>query len=182
MNRLRLSYKTIIVNYIGGIGYYSFLVAFILWLASLISKMQHFLVSPGVRQLSDTPPPDIAYQIGTGSSNGALVVFSYVLILLVVILVGALPYYIGKSLSKGVRKVLYMTGKSATIKSIYGTKLLINTIFVGVVIVTCYDFTSTATDNIYTVLIMALCLFSIVTFFVQNVVAHLWKTNVDSIY
>jgi hypothetical protein len=183
MNRLRLSYKAITVNYIGGLGYYSLLAAFMLWVSVFIAKLQQLIVDPGVRQLTDSSSPANASHISSTASSGSpLIIFSYVILAVTLAGLAALPYYVGKLSSHTIKRLLFMTGKPVTYAHAHKLRQILCVLFIGAVIVTGYDFARPASGNIYVLLIMGLGLLSIIWFFIQKTLVHVWKLEDQSIY
>lgn len=183
MKSLKANYKTIIANYFGGMGYYSFYTACALWLGFIVNRLQHFIVSGGTRQVTDATTAVSSTPLTTsGFEHYALVIVSYVLILAILIGILALPYYIGKFSRIGVNKLLFMTGLSDTISHVSKLKRYVNGIFVVVIILTSYDFSGTAASNIYSLVLVSLCVLSIGWFFAQKCLADIWNIKTEKLF
>lgn len=183
VKRLRSQYKIIAVNYLGGLGYYSLLVAFALWAAGVIAKIEQYIISSGSRQLTDAASSaDVSHLTATASGSWLVGLFSFLLFVLILCVLLTLPYYVGKFMSKVIRRLLFMTGSAINIQSMYRMKVWVAVVFVGVIILTCYKFTHSAAENIYTLLLVGLVFISVVWFMLQNTAVKLWKLKKQDVY
>jgi Ni,Fe-hydrogenase I cytochrome b subunit len=183
VKRLRSRYKIIAANYLGGLGYYSLLVAFALWIAGLVAKIEQYVVGSGSRQLTDAASSADVYSTATAAPASWLAaLFSFLLLVLTVCVLLALPYYVGKFMSKAIRRLLFMTGSTAEVQAMHRMKVWVAMVFVGVIILTCYKFTHSATENIYALLLVGLAFTSVIWFILQNTAVKLWKLKKQDVY
>lgn len=183
VKRLRSRYKIIAANYLGGLGYYSLLVAFALWIAGLVAKIEQYVVGSGSRQLTDAASSADVYSTATAAPASWLAaLFSFLLLVLTVCVLLALPYYVGKFMSKAIRRLLFMTGSTAEVQAMHRMKVWVAMVFVGVIILTCYKFTHSATENIYALLLVGLAFTSVIWFILQNTAVKLWKLKNQNVY
>ena len=157
--------------------------AFALWIAGLIAKIEQYIINTGSRQLTDAASSaDVSHLAATASGSWLAGLFSFLLLVLTLCVLAALPYYVGKIMSKAIRRLLFMIGSTVNVQALHRMKIWVAGVFVGIIILTCYEFAHSAAENTYTLLLVGLVFMSVVWFILQNTAVKLWKLKNQDIY
>ena len=172
------SWRTMLANYIGGLGYYAWhmawmvvtLLVFLRGLQFLLFKGQTLLYVPAQTAQYDAPPAS------TGLLSELLLsILTAVLVLAVVVFVVCLPYWIGYMSRSLPRWCLAQTSWKLIPRNLYRTKLIATAaVFVCAVPVLYYP-GAAAHANIGFFFVSVLCLVAFICFWLQYLCTTLWK-------
>ena len=177
--------RTVIVNYIGGLGYYMFHLAWLLTVFLVLMKLMQYIVLEGARPVHDAPltglaanQPDDQSQIGWFI---ALAIGWFLSILLVILLV-LLPYLIAYLSRRIPRVLLRHTSLDTSRRSIYLEKLLlVSAVFVGSTLLL-YTPSSTYHSNTGFFITVGASIFALLFFSIQYKLTTLWHIPERSVY
>lgn len=167
--------RRLVVNYIGGLGYYGWLIAWLLVVAQLGVQAAQFLLPPSSSQVQDVPMTSDAPQASSLPEVG--VVWNLAAVLLIgvaIICVLVMPYYVGWLTKKLPRWVVKQTDYSLSLHVLYCVKLIgcgVTILISTALLFAPYE--SGLTNALY-VTTLAILFASLVCFWLQYKIATLW--------
>ncbi len=174
----------IVLNYIGGMGYYALLVTWMLTILLVCWGGLQYVVSDGVL-LYDTPVTTIATDGSTPVATVPGVVSGVIALVAAISTIGfviVLPYFIGLFCGHGTRWLISQTNLPPTLSTQHRVKQIHTACLFVIVIIALYHPGAAATQNLPFFIASGACLTAACLFFVQYKLAALWKVPQHSVF
>lgn len=175
--------RVMIVNFIGGIGYYGLHFAWVLTLFLLSFSVLQYVVLNGEAVMYNAAPVSGPIVGSTGVAAEWLgVVVSVVSFAVVAIFLTLLPYWLGY-VSRGIpRWILQQTAWKPTLRSVHLTKQACVAIVFFAALISLYSPQSAPLTNVPFLITLGACAISSLSFAVQYKIAAFMKLHERSVY
>lgn len=176
--------KQLAVNYIGGIGYYALHISWMVLIFSVYLFAMQYVVSGG-SVLDYTPPHTSSPPSGSGGLHvSGFVSWTVTLIagVAALLFVVVLPYFIGQLSRHLPIVILEQTNWRITSTTVlYVKQAMVGCVFVFA-IAALYRPYADPTQNVPFFIVSGSCLVAMISFWLQHIIAALWKVPQRSIF